>query len=220
MNRVRFAPGEFYHLYNRGTEKRKIFLSKRDYERFLALLYLGNSKKAVHLDDLFKSPRGFTLRKVLEIRERGETLVELAAYCLMQNHFHLLLKQGTDDGIMKYIRHLINSYVHYVNVKYKRIGPLFQGRFKNVLVESDEQLLHLSRYIHLNPFVSGLVTDLALYPWSSYNEHLGVSSGGICNPQLVLDHFSSPEAYKDFVNDHAEYARSIDAIKHLTIDEE
>ncbi len=110
----------------------------------------------------------------------------------------------------------MNSYVHYVNVKHKRIGPLFQGRFKSVLIESDEQLLHVSRYIHLNPLVSGLVSGLDNYLWSSYLAYIENREDGLSNPDLILSNFKTREDYKQFLLDQENYARSLEQLKHLS----
>src|SRR3989344_2009952 len=118
-----FAPGEFYHIYNRGTDKRNIFTSRADRDRFLALLYLANQDEPVDL-----KLQGSTL---LEIVERsGMPLVEIAAYCLMPNHFHLLVRELEEGGISKFMQKLTTGYTMFFNKKYERSGSLFQGRFK------------------------------------------------------------------------------------------
>ena len=104
--------------------------------------------------------------------ERDITIVDIGAYCLMPNHFHILLQQLQDNGISTFVRKLLNSYTRYFNTKNERIGPLFQGQFKAVRVESDEQLLHLTRYIHLNPLVGYVVKDLRNFEWSSYLDYI------------------------------------------------
>ncbi len=136
----------------------------------------------------------------------------------MPNHFHLLLKQVQDSGISQFIGKLSNSYTRYFNTLNKRVGPLFQGRFKAVRVKTDEQLLHLSRYIHLNPYVANLVKDPSFYQWSSYNEYLDIKNG-ICNKDIVLGLFKDSSEYATFVTDHSEYARQLEIIKHLAFEE-
>ncbi len=132
----------------------------------------------------------------------------------MPNHFHFLLKQLKEGGITEFLSKLCNSYTKYFNTKYKRVGPLLQGEFKAVLVESDEQLLHLSRYIHLNPLVSYIVKNLDLYEWSSYEEYINSKSKGVCVKENVLSFFKSPASYKQFVLDQAEYGEKLELIKH------
>ena len=125
------------------------------------------------------------------------------------------MKQKSDNGITSYMRRFINSYVHYVNIKNKRVGPLFQGRFKSVLIDSDEQLLHVSRYIHLNPLVSNLVSDLNDYLWSSYHSYMNGKEDKLVKYRTVLDMFKTKEDYKKFLLDQEDYARSLEQLKHL-----
>jgi putative transposase len=134
-----FASGEFYHLYNRGTEKRIIFLDKRDYEHFLLLMYICNSMKSMEL------------RYISKNFNRGETIVDIGAYCLMRNHFHILVHEKIEGGISKYMRKLMTGYSMYFNKKYKRTGKLYEGVFKSTHVSGDRYLKYLYSYIHLNP---------------------------------------------------------------------
>lgn len=202
----------FYHIFNRGVEKRTIFTDDRDKNRFLKTLsyyqYLG------------PKPRLSIFNPLIHKELKTDKIIEIVAFCLMPNHFHLLLKQNHDKGISEFLSKLSNSYSKYFNTKHKRVGPLFQGEFKAVLVESDEQLLHLSRYVHLNPFVSGLVTNLRDYPWSSYLEYLHADPkrpGGVGS---VLEFFKSPDEYERFVLDHQDYAQSLELIKHQILEDE
>ena len=136
----------------------------------------------------------------------------------MPNHFHFLLKQLEDNGISWFMQHLINSYVHYLNIRHDRLGPLFQGRFKNVLVDSDNQLLHLSRYIHLNPLVSNLITDLNQYTWSSYPRYIFGDRDDLLEPEFILGNFKTGEDYKRFVLDQIDYTESLERLKHLILE--
>ena len=140
-----FAPGEIYHLYNRGVEKRKIFKTKRDYERFLSLLYLSNGEIPVDL-----KLQGSTVREVSRV-DRGKKLVEISAYCLMPNHFHLLIREYREHGISKFMQKLTTGYTMYFNKKYERSGSLFGGTFKSKHAGDDTYLRYLPAYIHLNP---------------------------------------------------------------------
>lgn len=146
-------------------------------------------------------------------------IVEILCYCLMPNHFHMLVKQLGDSGITKFMSRIQNSYTRFFNTKYDRIGPLFQGPFKAVLIETDEQLTHVSRYIHLNPFVANLVKTPEKYDWSSYKSFLvpGASNLEISKDE-ILGFFKSKSEYHNFVMDHADYARSLEAVKHKIID--
>ncbi|MBN1262974.1 MAG: transposase [Candidatus Pacebacteria bacterium] len=156
-----------------------------------------------------------------ELRKKKDFLVEIVAYCLMPNHFHLLVKQAKDRGIRNFITKSCNSYSHYFSTKYKRKGPLFEGRFKAIRVETEEQLIHLSRYIHLNPYSSYLVKNfkkLAAYPFSSLPEYLNNIKDPICQKEIVLSYFSGFEDYKKFVFRQAEYQRELGKIKHLALE--
>ncbi len=209
MRKTPLITNHIYHVFNRGVNKGDIFFSQKDYERFLSAArhYLTkNSKFSYEKDTNSNDPVS------LELKPK----VEILAYCLMPNHFHFLIKQLKEDGITSYMRRFMNSYSHYVNVKNKRVGPLFQGRFKGVLIDSDEQLLHVSRYIHLNPLVSSLVADLNDYPWSSYKAYIEKNTNeDLSKPNIILSNFKTTEDYKKFVSDQEDYARSLELIKHV-----
>lgn len=134
-----FVTNEYYHLYNRGTDKRKIFLDKNDYEHFLFLMYICNTTKSIEL------------RNINENFDRGETIVDIGAYCLMPNHFHILAHEKKVGGISKYMLKLMTSYSMYFNKKYERTGKLYEGVFKSTHIDKDIYFKYLYSYIHLNP---------------------------------------------------------------------
>ncbi|MCK6462723.1 MAG: transposase [Candidatus Pacebacteria bacterium] len=144
--KINFSPGENYHIYNRGNDKRVIFQNKADYDRFTALLYICNGTKDIKLSDY----PNIKMEKLLEIK-RGETLVDIGAYCLMPNHFHLLIHEKTEGGISKFMQKLLTAYTMYFNKKNERTGVLFGGLFKATHVNEDRYLKYLLSYIHLNP---------------------------------------------------------------------
>lgn len=210
---VRTTPlvnGQFYHIYNRGVEKRCIFEDRRCYKRFLQTISYyqleGPKPKFSHSFD----------NKSFKI-DPSKKIVDIISYCLMPNHFHLLIRQLKDGGISEFISKLINSYTKFYNLKYKRIGPLFQGQFKAVLIESEEQLIHVSRYIHLNPIASFLVKDLNLYEWSSYKEY-AADTKGICNKEEIVSIFKNSASYQKFCLDQVSYAQNLERIKHQLIE--
>ncbi len=209
---VPLVSGEIYHIYNRGSEKRDIFTQPRDYRRFQNTFYYYQYQGP-------KSRLSKLSRNTFSsfIPQQDKKLVEILAYCLMPNHFHFLVKQLKDGGISLFSSQLANSYTKYFNTKYRRVGSLFQGTFKSVLIESDEQFVHVSRYIHLNPIVSGMVKELEAYPWSSYEEYLSGNSR-YCALGEVLAFFSSPERYKEFTEDQIAYGSELEIIKHQLID--
>lgn len=141
-----FSPEEYYHCYCRGTEKRKIFLDKKDYERFLALLFVCNSKERIHLSD----HKGKAFEELFKINLEN-TLVDIGVYCLMSNHFHLLIREKEENGISLFMQKVMTAYTMYFNKKYQRTGSLFESSFRAEHVDGDNYLKYLFSYIHLNP---------------------------------------------------------------------
>ena len=145
IRKISFAPGEYYHIYNRGNSKQKIFLDKKDHDRFIKLIFVCNSKKNINFRDLFQSSHD------VFAFDRGDTLVDVGAYCLMPNHFHLLIKEKDSGNITLFMQKLATAYVMYFNKKYERNGSLFEGKFKSQHINSDRYLKYIFAYIHLNP---------------------------------------------------------------------
>ena len=151
---------EYYHVLNRGVASQPIFSSKRDYRRIIATIFYYQNKEVPLKYSKFLRLAKKKRTEILEnLKIRKKYRVEIICYCLMPNHIHLLLKQAIDEGISRFMSDLTNSYTRYFNTKNKRKGPLFEGKFRAIRVETDEQLLHLSRYIHLNPYSSYVVKD-------------------------------------------------------------
>ena len=189
----KFVNDHIYHIYNRGVEKRTIFLKENDYFRFVHDLYEFNDE-APALNIYYKSSinnQSYEVEPRKIWKERKEKaprtlLVDILAFCLMKNHFHLLLRQRADNGIVRFMQKLGTGYTMYFNTTYERVGHLFQGRFKAVLIDKDEHLLHLPFYIHANPLdivISGWEEKkfkiekaekfLESYRWSSYPDYIG-----------------------------------------------
>lgn len=209
---IPFVNGEFYHLYTRGVEKQQTFSDRKDYSHFVDALFYYQIQNP--------KPRFSTHRrsKVFPI-DTSKKIVEIICYCLMPNHFHLLVKQLQDGGISELMRKLLLSATKYRNTKYNRQGSVFQVPFKAVFIESEEQLLHVSRYIHLNPFVSMLIKDLKSYKWSSYLNYQGLNNNPAVKKEEILNFFKSPKDYEKFVLDQADYGIQLEKIKHLSLDE-
>lgn len=206
-----FANGEYYHIFNRGVEKRQIFLVKRDYQRFLeTLIYYQNVNPPVRFS--------FSQMSSAPKRSREKKLVEIICYTLMPTHFHLLLRQVVENGITTLVSKISNSYTKFFNTKYKRVGSLFSGPFKAVRIEDDEQLLHVNRYIHLNPLIDFLIKDLRFYPYSSYLEYLSISQTKICDKEPIFSHFKSISDYENFVLDREDYGRKIKQIERVLLE--
>lgn len=142
---IQLALGEFYHIYNRGTDKRILFKDGADYRRFIELLFLSNTNHSVSVRDIRK-----TYSSIYDF-ERGNPLVHIGAYCVMPNHFHLLVTPAVENGIAKFMLKLSTAYSMYFNRRYVRTGVLFEGHFKARWVDDDVYLKYLFSYIHLNP---------------------------------------------------------------------
>jgi len=212
---IRFAPNEFYHLYNRGTEQRKIFMNREDYERFLALLFLANQDESIEL-----KLQGRTLEEITEPR-KGQMHMDIASYCLMPNHFHLLVRELRKGGISKFMQKLATGYTMYFNKKHERSGALFQGKFKATHIDNDRYLRYLISYIHLNPvkliestWKETGIRDrraaeqfLETYRYSSYLDYLGKkrTEEMILTREALPDYFSSGTDFKLFVTEWLNY---------------
>ncbi len=216
VRKVVFGINEFYHLYSRGNDKRKIFLTDSDYQRFICLLYAANSSGPIHLSDLHQWSS-----EVWE-QKRSETLVDIGAYCLMPNHFHLLVREKKEGGITTFMQKLLTGYSSYFNLKHKRTGKLFEGPFQATHVDNDPYLQYLYAYIHLNPVkisnpdgwpdkivqnVATAKTFLDDYTYSSYHDYLGRQrqEKTILNPSAFPDYFTNDINFEEFVVDWMKY---------------
>jgi len=141
-----FAVDEWYHCFNRGVEKRITFNDNFDYDRFVQLLHLANSTESFHRSNILVH----TTPGIMEV-PISDRLVSIAAYCLMPNHFHLLIKEIRDDGISTFMQKLGTAYTMYFNARNKRVGGLFVKPFRSRHISTDEYLQHCARYIHCNP---------------------------------------------------------------------
>lgn len=214
--------GEIYHIFNRSVARLPIFLNLRDYQRAFETLYFYTfnnlSLRFSHYNRLPENQKRKFLGNLEQDRNRS---VQFLAYCLMPNHLHFLIKEINDGGITTFIRNFQNSYAKYFNTKNNRNGALFQARFKAVRIESDEQLIHVARYIHLNPLTSYVIKnpeDLEDYPWCSFAEYLGKQKFNIniiADKSILLSYFPSIEHFKKFTFNQVDYQRKLDKIKHL-----
>lgn len=214
------ATGEYYHIYNRGITNQPVFLNKREYKRFLLTLsYYRFSTPSIKLSRFLQLPHDQRQKFLIEINRNGKKIVDIISFVFMPNHFHLLLKQTVDKGTSNFLSRITNSYTRYFNTKNSRLGSLFQGSFRGTHVENDEQLIHISRYIHLNPLVSYVVkeSDFFSYSWSSLPDFLGNKSS-LVDIETILAHFPNTEAYKKFILDQVGYAKRLEEIKHLLLE--
>ncbi|TAL60906.1 MAG: hypothetical protein EPN88_15315 [Bacteroidetes bacterium] len=223
IRKVVFANSQIYHIFNRGVERRVVFTNKREYDRMLRVMrYYRFAHVPMRYSRFAELPDAEQFTILQKLSETAILEVKILAYCLMPNHFHLILKQENTEGISRYVSNISNSYSKYFNTKHHRIGPLFQGAFKAIWIETDEQLVHLSRYIHLNPITSFLVKEknLDMHIWSSLPEYLSTESKNILSdPSIILGIYGSKSKYKDFVHDQIQYAQQLEKIKHLMIEE-
>ena len=220
LRNLPLANGEYYHIYNRGVALQPTYHTKRDYERFLLCFsYYRFNNLPFKLSRLLQIPKEERESIVASLEKTNDKTVELIAFSLMPNHFHILVQQLAEGGISKFMKQITDSYARYLNTKLDRVGPLFQGAFKAVHIENDDQLIHLSRYIHLNPLVSYIVRkeDFPEYPWSSLRNYIS-GHPQFVNPEIVLTNFKSPQDYLKFVMDQADYGRKLEEIKHLTLE--
>jgi putative transposase len=215
--KIPLVKGEIYHIFSKSIAGFEIFRKDSEYRRMKDLL------KYYKMENV---PLRFSA--FIEIKDKEKffqkhfasqrALVDIIAYCLMPTHIHLLLKQLKEDGISVFMRNVLNGYTRYFNIKTKRKGPLWESRFQRVLVNTDEQLLHLSRYICLNPVTAYLVNKPQDWEFSSYKEFLGEveDKERICSYSEVLD--IDPQRYKEFVNSQIDYQRELAEVKKLFLE--
>ncbi len=207
MRNIQISVGEHYHVYNRGTHKNTIFHDRTDYSRFLFLIVFLQSP--VSFDPISRRVRFFVEHSVFEIDE-GEVMeisdkryVDLVSFCLMPNHFHLILKETEEGGTARYMQRVLNGYTKYYNTKYGISGHLFQGPYKAVHVEDNDQLLYLSTYVHRNPReLSGWKNKEQKYEWSSYQDYINSNRWGkLLSTEIVLGQFqlNAENEYDEFV---------------------
>jgi putative transposase len=223
QRKLNFSIDEYYHIYSRGVDKRNIFIEKNDYNRFLFLMYLCNSNNPVNISKLFeqvKFKKGPSFSDIFLI-DKGENIVDIGVYCLMPNHFHLLLREKQDNGISLFIKKLLTGYSMYFNKKHKRSGALFENRFKANHVSKDEYLKYLFSYIHLNPikiinekWKENTIFEkeksknfLNSYNYSSYLDYLGKDriESKILQKGSFPEFFDTNKSFENFIDDWLNY---------------
>jgi len=213
--------GQIYHIFNRSIADFTIFNNQDEFSRIVQLIQYYQTANELKFSKFMEleAVGKFGFDNFLQKFSKDEKqLVQIIAYCIMPTHFHLILKQITENGISLYLRDFQNSYSHYFNTKHKRKGPLWESKFKNVLVKNDEYLFHLTRYLHLNPVTAFLVDRPEDWPFSSYKEYMseGNQNEGICRWDGILD--IKPLQYRTFVNDQIAYQRELGRIKKLLLE--
>ncbi len=207
----------YYHIYNRGVEKRTIFVDEQDYRSFLKYLKESlSSPSDLKTTTKTFSVRGVTFDATPRLVKNFDKKIDLMVYCLMPNHFHLLVKQSEHMDINKFIQSICTRYSMYFNKKYKRIGKLFQGSYKAILITTDEYLLHLSRYIHLNP--AEFTKDLAS-AYSSYAEYIGIRKTSWVKTKEILSYFNkTSKDFKKRANTYRDFVEKYQTDLGLTLD--
>jgi REP-associated tyrosine transposase len=220
QRKVAFINDAYYHVYNRGIDRRATFLNKREYARAIDLLsFYQYTTIPIRYSRYLSLPQETQQQYLQSMKDSGK-IVEVTAYCLMPNHFHILIRQKKEKGVATYIANFMNAYTKYFNTKHQRTGPLFQGVFKAVYIETDEQLVHLTRYIHLNPVASSLIHPEQMhgYPWSSYPAYKDFVEDKVVSPMRVAEIHSIVSDYEHFVKDNVAYAKELEKIKHMTFE--
>lgn len=220
LRKDKFVSGEYYHIYNRGIDKRIIFHDKQDKERFLMLLYIANSEDNLKLDNLTHNLHK-QYKEIMSFK-KGKQLVSIVGWCLMSNHFHILIKQDLEEGITKFMRKLGVGYSMYFNNKYKRQGALFGGPFKSKLIEDDRYFRKLFSYIHLNPLEIKfpqweenislknksieMENFLKSYIYSSYQDYININrtENSILNKDISKYYFDPEHSFKNFIKQYLE----------------
>jgi len=230
MRTTVFANNEYYHIYNRGVDKRKVFLNKNDYIRFIHNLYEFNDENpATEFSRIKHNIKDST--SYIERRPRKK-LVDIICFCQMPNHFHLILVQLVERGITRFMHKLGTGYTMAFNAKYNRSGSLFQGRFKAIHIENETYLTYLSRYIHLNPAEliesnwkkEGIKNWKEVnkfleegYRWFSYLDYIGKNNfPSVTNRELLLSIFGDEKKYKKFIKEWL--AKDLTSIEDLILE--
>ncbi len=213
MTKPPFVKNQIYHIYNRGVEKRDIFMDKQDYLRFIHCLFALNDQASFkNLTRISMSQVGLdSLEKYnTQKRKPRKLLVEILVFCLMPNHFHLMLRQKTENGIVRFMQKLGTAHAKYFNQKYDRVGPLFQGKFKAVLVEKNAHFLYLPHYIHINPLDlmgskkmtsnTEKIKFLEKYKWSSLPDYMNIKNfPSVTQRDFLLETFKKNGGYRNDV---------------------
>jgi putative transposase len=211
-----FIEGEYYHICNKSISGFNIFKDPKNARRILtAIDFYNNKQRKSDLSNYLRSYKN--KQKNLNILlPKKDSIIKLLAYCLMPDHYHLLIRVLTDYSISKYISDVENSFSRYFNIKFKRKGPIWQSRFRSVEIKTDEQLLHVSRYIHLNPVTDYLVDKPEDWEKSSYRDYIYKSYylKKVFNEITI----NEPQKYKKFCEDQIDYQRKLKKIKRLTLE--
>ncbi len=219
IRKTPLVTNEIYHIMSRSIAGFKVFKKKNEFLRMTEVLRLSQFENfSIKYSKFVLLPPATRAKISEELIGQNDCLVEIIAYCLMPTHIHLLLRQAADNGVSRFVCRSLNSYSKYFNITNNRRGPLWETRFKNARVTSDEQLLHLTRYIHLNPTSAGLAQKPEDWEFSSYHEYLNGKQTvrTLTNFRELLP--ISPRKYKEFVEERKDFQKELSKIKHLLIE--
>lgn len=221
MRKHVLAVGEVYHIFTRSIADYKVFNNNSDFERMQRLIKFFEVENEIKFSDFLDlrlvQKEGFNNACNIIAKDKIN-LVQIIAYCFMPTHIHLVLKQLEEHSISKYMKDILISYTRYFNTLHQRKGPLWESRFKNVLVENDDQLQHLIRYVHLNPVTAKLIDNPEDWLFSSYREYLSEvkDATAICQFDDILE--IKPSLYRKFINDQISYQKELAKIKSLIME--
>lgn len=188
MRKAKFTNNEYYHIFNRGVDKRDIFLDDEDWARFFQSMSEFNTSQPI--GSIYEN--SFRKKELKHLMSKSGRLVNFICYCLNPNHYHFILEQQIENGIEKFMQKLGNGFTKYFNNKYQRTGSLFQGTYKAVHIDSNEYLLHLSAYVNLNNKVHRIENN-----FSSWEEYIN-NRAGFCKKDIILNQFNNINEYKNF----------------------
>lgn len=232
MEKPQFVQERIYHIYNRGVEKRKVFLDKNDHYRFIHDLYELNDEEPTY-NSAYYNYNSINLVEVKPRQQRDKPrklLVDILAFVLMPNHFHLLLKQRKKNGIVRFMQKLGTGYTMYFNKRYERVGGLFQGSYKAVMPIEEAHFTYLPLYIHLNPIkicrgrtsTNGMIDFLRNYRWSSFPDYIGKKNfPSITSRKFFLEFFGGEKKILadtyDFIKNKNEFD---ERVREVIIDDD
>ncbi len=219
QRKIVFATNEIYHVYNRSIAKAEIFTTLSHLNKIFETITYYRYPQTLKFSQ-FQILTDQQKHDYLSVVYRKTQLIEIYAFSFMPNHFHLLLKQKVDNGIKLFISIMQNSYAKYFNKRYDRQGGLFQSPFQGARIETDEQFIHVSRYIHLNHVTSYITPpdQLITHPYASFYDYIQENRFSWLTTRPLLSFFPTKEGYKKFVLDQADYQKKISELKHLSID--
>jgi putative transposase len=224
--KIPLVNGEIYHVFNRGIDHRTTFSSTKEYQRALiTILFYQLQQIGYKITSFFNLQKTSQQQIISNLSQSPKN--QVLGYCLMSNHFHLLLRQEIDNGISSHLKEFQNSYTRYFNLRHNRTGPLFSTQFKAVRIETENQFLHVSRYIHLNPYSSKIIkskNEIFTYPWSSahiYTDQkptISTNHYPFLNETLLGSHFQTKKHLRQFTLDNTDHQRHLKQIQHLALE--